>query len=505
MADMTPQEQLMLELINRARMDPNGEATRYGIALNEGLAAGTISATSKQVLAGSSALAAAADNHSSWMLTNNTFSHQENGGTGFTGTNPNDRMAYAGYDPISWWGENISYDSRSQPMTDALLTQLILEQHQSLFVDSGTNGRGHRLNMLNDNFQEAGIGQKSGQFQSLNTSMVTQNFGRSGSQVFITGVVYNDTVIKDDFFSVGEQTVGRGVSSGAVTDTTGAGGGYELSYSSGGAKSVTFNLTTGNVTVDVALGSINAKLDVVNGKEVWSNTGIALVSNNVGELHALGIDAIDLHAGAGNQRLYGNSANNILDGGDGTDVAVYNGAFADFNISRNADGSYQVQDRTGAEGTDTIVNIEKLQFSDRLYVVGRGADIVGTNKADRLRGTELGELIKGLNGNDKLHGKGGDDILNGGRGSDDLYGGAGADTFVFTSRGGHDNIYDFSHKQGDKIDLSGVQSISGYHDLIKHHISFDEFKGVLISVNHGNDLWVEDMDGRHMHRSDFIF
>ena len=30
MSDMTPQEQLMLELINRARMDPNGEAKRFG-------------------------------------------------------------------------------------------------------------------------------------------------------------------------------------------------------------------------------------------------------------------------------------------------------------------------------------------------------------------------------------------------------------------------------------------------------------------------------------------
>ena len=43
MAANTPQEQLMLELINRARMDPAGEAARQGISLNQGLAAGTIS------------------------------------------------------------------------------------------------------------------------------------------------------------------------------------------------------------------------------------------------------------------------------------------------------------------------------------------------------------------------------------------------------------------------------------------------------------------------------
>ena len=53
MSDMTPQEQLMLELINRARMDPNGEAKRFGIKLNEGVdGKDTISAKPKQVLAG---------------------------------------------------------------------------------------------------------------------------------------------------------------------------------------------------------------------------------------------------------------------------------------------------------------------------------------------------------------------------------------------------------------------------------------------------------------------
>ena len=125
MANMTPQEQLMLELINRARMDPNAEAARYGIALNEGLAAGTISGASKQVLAGSDTLAAAADNHAKWMLVNNDMVHNETGGTGFTGTTPEDRMRAAGYqfDGPAWWnGENIAVAGRSEAMTDALAT-----------------------------------------------------------------------------------------------------------------------------------------------------------------------------------------------------------------------------------------------------------------------------------------------------------------------------------------------------------------------------------------------
>jgi hypothetical protein len=49
--NLTPEEQLMLELINRARANPVAEASRDGIDLNEGLAPGTISAAAKQPLA----------------------------------------------------------------------------------------------------------------------------------------------------------------------------------------------------------------------------------------------------------------------------------------------------------------------------------------------------------------------------------------------------------------------------------------------------------------------
>lgn len=920
MANMTPQEQLMLELINRARMDPAGEAARYGISLNEGLADGTISSAPKQVLAGSDSLAAAADAHSQWMLAHNNFTHYEDG-TG-TGIGPDDRMRAAGYGPINWWGENISASGRTEAIDDALATQLIEEQHQSLFVDTGTDSRGHRLNMLSDNFQEIGIGQQFGSFTydegTFNTSMITQDFGKSGSNIFITGVVYNDTVIDDDFYSVGEQVAGVNVSSAGTADQTGMGGGYELIYGAGGDKSIDFNLATGTITVGLTLGTTSVKVDVVNGSEVWANASIASVSSNVSELHALGIENIELDGAGGDQHIYGNRGNNVLDGGagndvlnggNGTDTASFDEAFANFRITQNDDGSYKVEDLVGSLGTDTLSGMENVQFSDRLVALGnapkltgeiadqqassgaafsftvpqglfvdpdgdaltytaetadgkalpgwltfnastmtfsgtpasgdtgtlsvrlvasdgtlsavdmfdvtvqagnaapdavddsatmqehavalvdvtgndsdpdgdaislsrlvshsdnatvsvvngkievqytgadiaagssdqvnvvyeitdshgktdtatltvtvngqddhknsapvanddmlnlaagvitalvdvkandsdpdgdafdlskivsasnnasatiengevrvnytgatlgsgetaqvdvvyeitdkngatdtatltvivsghdevpnsapvanddvtnldagvlttlvdvksndsdpdgdafdiskivsvspnaeakiengeirvdytgaglgagetarvdvvyeitdangatdtatlavnltgadgRGEDIIGTAKSEKLSGTDLGEYIFGDKGKDDIFGNAGDDILDGGRGSDDFFGGSGADTFIFNSKSGHDNIYDFSHEEGDKIDLSGVKEISGYRDLIKHHISFDQFEGVLISVNHGNDLWVEDMDGRHMHKADFLF
>jgi uncharacterized protein YkwD len=327
MANMTPQEQFMLELINRARMDPNSEAARLGIALNEGLASGTISGASKQVLAGNDSLAAAADNHSKWMLTNNTFSHPENGGTGFTGTNPNDRMTNAGYvfgGPSFFWGENISRQPGPASMSSQTQADLIEQQYESLFIDSGTQSRGHRLNFFNENFQEAGIGQQFGNFTdgfgTNNNSMVTQDFARSGSKLFVTGVVYNDTVLNDNFFTVGEQTAGRSVSSaGASTDQTGAGGGYELLYGSGGNKSVTFDLAGTDVTVGLELGATNAKLDVVNGKQVWTDSSITSVSSNVKEIHALGLNGIDLEGGKSSQWIHGNDAANVITGHSGHD------------------------------------------------------------------------------------------------------------------------------------------------------------------------------------------
>lgn len=328
MADMTAQEQLMLELINRARLDPAGEARRFGIALNEGVSSGDrISTAPKQVLAGNDDLAQAADKHSAWMLSHDIFSHFETEKTsGFTGVNPGDRMETAGYtfSGSSASGENISVRGDSSPLTNAELTSFIIQQHADLFIDEGVEGRGHRLNILSDLFSEVGVGQKAGKFEfstgAFDSSMVSQDFARSGSALFVTGVVYKDTVKKDDFFSVGEQMVGRVVSSGGESDKTGAGGGYELDFGSGAARTIAFSLASGKVSVQLGAFDENVKLDVVNGVEVWTNGDVAGVSTNVRQIHALGIAAVDLAGGAGIQSLFGNDAANALNGKGGNDI-----------------------------------------------------------------------------------------------------------------------------------------------------------------------------------------
>lgn len=309
MANFTPREQFMLELVNRARMDPKGEAARYGISLNEGLASGTISTTAKQVLAGNDALALAADRHSQWMIDRDIFSHDESGAT----RTPTQRMTLAGYTFTGSWmsGENLSYVGSTGSLD---LTASILQQHKNLFLSAG-----HRANLLEDDFREIGVGQQVGDFQGYNASMITQNFAASGSTRFITGVVYNDTNA-NDFFTVGEQTAGRGVAGAGASDTTGAGGGYELRYTSAGSRTITFDLATADLRVTVALGTRNAKVDAVNGNEIWTDTSLVSNSTAIRQLHALGTAKVNLTGSEASEKIYGNSAANVLAGKGASDT-----------------------------------------------------------------------------------------------------------------------------------------------------------------------------------------
>ena len=154
--------------------------------------------------------------------------------------------------------------------------------------------------------------------------MITQNFAYKAGQTFITGVLYNDTVVNDDFFTVGEQIAGRSVTSAGVpSDSSGAGGGYELRYAAAGLKTVNFLMATGIVSVGVTLGATNVKVDVVNGHEVWTNGGnVRILTANVTEIHALGISALTLTGGNGSEKMFGNKGNNVLVGGAGNDTLL---------------------------------------------------------------------------------------------------------------------------------------------------------------------------------------
>ncbi len=76
-----------------------------------------------------------------------------------------------------------------------------------------------------------------------------------------------------------------------------------------------------------------------------------------------------LRAEAGNDYLIGGTGDDYLDGGIGEDVAFYDADYADFIVSKTGDnaGTVKWAGASGTDlGTDTLVNIEKIQFNDRI-------------------------------------------------------------------------------------------------------------------------------------------
>src|ERR1051326_593273 len=99
----TDYEQYMIELINRARANPTAEAAKFGIDLNEGLPAGTITTDPKQPLAVNMNITDAARTQAAWLIANNILSHSGPGGN-----SPYDRMLAAGWQTSgdTIWREN---------------------------------------------------------------------------------------------------------------------------------------------------------------------------------------------------------------------------------------------------------------------------------------------------------------------------------------------------------------------------------------------------------------
>jgi Ca2+-binding RTX toxin-like protein len=177
---------------------------------------------------------------------------------------------------------------------------------------------------------------------------------------------------------------------------------------------------------------------------------------------------------SGADRIDGAAGNDVVRGLDGNDVLI------------------------GGSGNDTLLGDAG---KDNL-IGGSGNDVMrGGDGADLLRGGSGRDLLAGNAGNDTLFGQGGDDDLQGGLGNDTLIGGggadvlyghegkdvltgnAGADTFKFNSssesfgKKQRDMITDFTRKQGDKIDLSGIDAKTGKGNQAFDFIGTDAFSG----------------------------
>lgn len=125
--------------------------------------------------------------------------------------------------------------------------------------------------------------------------------------------------------------------------------------------------------------------------------------------------------------------------------------------------------------------------------------LTGTAGSDVLHGGASDDVLVGAGGHDQLFGESGVDVLRGGPGKDILVGGDGADTFEFgraTVGPAVDVIRDFSHAQGDLIDLTEIDADTGRAgNQAFHLIDGDAFSGTAGELRYGGGLLHGDVDG----------
>jgi Ca2+-binding RTX toxin-like protein len=158
-------------------------------------------------------------------------------------------------------------------------------------------------------------------------------------------------------------------------------------------------------------------------------------------------------------------------------------------------------DRIGLEGgNDTYYG---LGGNDYLDDSGNSDDVLYGGKGnDTLLGGAGRDRLEGEQDNDTLKGEGGNDTLVGGVGTDKLYGGTGADRFIFKGLGdslkgtARDTIFDFSHAQADKIDLSAIDAngTAGGEGVFSF-VGSDTFGGTRAELRYADGILSGDVNG----------
>jgi len=239
-ADPTAEQQFMLELVNRMRMNPSGELDKlvnmtspgvwdspksdhptvasalefYGVSASE-LVSQWSTLTSAPPLAWNDTLAAASNSYSNLMVTQDQQQH------GLDGLSVGQRIVAAGY--TSTWGDA----AQTLFATAADGTHA----HSALAIDWGPDGgtgtgiqpgATHRAALMDPLFKEIGIGFQTISIPITNGEVtgpvvITEHLANARysngitmvSDAILTGSVYTDAVLADNFYTPGEGVAGE--------------------------------------------------------------------------------------------------------------------------------------------------------------------------------------------------------------------------------------------------------------------------------------------------------
>ncbi|MEM9032738.1 MAG: CAP domain-containing protein [Pseudomonadota bacterium] len=279
---LSAEEQLIVELVNRARLDPEGELAYQA----EGFAPG-VSTAPKEALAVDAELSQAARDHSQDMDARNFFAH-----TNPDGQSPSARAAEAGYDG-GGAGENIGWIGGFS-VSD---TQARATAHHNNLWDSD----GHQQNFMSSGYNEIGVGYDYGDYTYNGTTypastLVTEKLGNDGD-TYLTGVVIDDSD-GDEFYDMGEGQGGVEITAynadGVHTTATWSSGGYSLKLDPG-TYTVVFHGgdLDGVYETQVTIGTQNVKLDVIEDRDAIDGTVTTSVTLSASAPANLGAELLE--------------------------------------------------------------------------------------------------------------------------------------------------------------------------------------------------------------------
>ncbi len=345
------------------------------------------------------------------------------------------------------------------------------------------------------------------------SSMATFTLTINGAAEASTGTAASDTIIGttlDDMISglAGADTLlGEGgddfILGGASADTVFGGVGDDSLFGEAGNDLLLGgdgdDIINGGANADIMVGGLgNDTYYVDSGSDVvteLSGEGIDTVITTTSS-YALANNVENLTlAFAGNANGYGNTlgnvitgngANNVLSGLAGDDTLIggggndqmYGGTGADTMTGGTGDDTYYIDNvgdtvtELAEEGNDLVSSSISYELGDhleRLTLTGSAAvNGTGNDLDNVIRGNNGANTLSGGGGADSMYGGNGNDVIRGGAGRDNVWGDAGADRFVFAdgdfsgnTAATADVIRDFSQAQGDRIDLSMVDAITG--------------------------------------------
>ena len=248
------------------------------------------------------------------------------------------------------------------------------------------------------------------------------------------------------------------VMGGAGNDTLDGGTGNDILK--GGAGDDTLMCDTTADQVDGGSGTDTANYSgVASGISIdllYSGSAVTSIENVIGSGFADTLTGTDganvIDGGAGNDWLNGRAGNDTLNGGAGDDNLICDSALD------RVDGGTGI-DTANYAWAGTALNLDMIYGGSAFANI---ENVIGSDFADTLTGTNDANVISGGAGNDWLNGRAGNDTLNGGAGADSCMGGAGSDIFRYTATSdstsaAKDVIFDFDATDAtEDIFLSGM-------------------------------------------------